>query len=149
METREEVEKLKENWMKDPCWDIEDTEGFKEYHDELLDFRHAAELEWQSKAEERIARRARVIAIDTGIVNSTVAQALCTYQEIEDQAAKQTARDLTVTTAVMAELQHAQIRATLLLAAQIQRVADAIEERSETEKAESNLDFMTKLYKVE
>lgn len=38
MKTREEVEKLKENWKKDPYWDIEETEGFEEYREELYDF---------------------------------------------------------------------------------------------------------------
>lgn len=39
MRTREEVEALKANWLKDPCWDIEDTDGFKEYAVELAGFR--------------------------------------------------------------------------------------------------------------
>lgn len=39
MKTREEVESLKANWAADPCWDIEATEGFEEYRDELIAFR--------------------------------------------------------------------------------------------------------------
>ena len=35
MPTREEIEKLKESWRRDPCWDIKDTEGFAEYREEL------------------------------------------------------------------------------------------------------------------
>lgn len=49
---REQVENLKKNWKEDPQWDIEDTEGFEEYHDELLDFRLYCEKEW---SEKRIA----------------------------------------------------------------------------------------------
>ncbi|MFX1487479.1 MAG: hypothetical protein ACFFBS_10400, partial [Promethearchaeota archaeon] len=33
--TREEIEKLKQDWMLDPFWDIEDTEGFELYRNEL------------------------------------------------------------------------------------------------------------------
>ena len=36
MKTQEEVEELKRQWRKDPCWDIYDTEGFEEYKDELV-----------------------------------------------------------------------------------------------------------------
>lgn len=36
--SNEEVERLKQNWMNDPCWDIENTEGFEAHHDELLAF---------------------------------------------------------------------------------------------------------------
>ena len=52
MKSREEVEKLKEGWYRDPCWDIEDTEGFEKYRKELLRYRHENEAEWQ-KAHER------------------------------------------------------------------------------------------------
>ena len=41
--TREEVEELKVAWMNDAIWDIEDTEGFEEYREELLAFREAAD----------------------------------------------------------------------------------------------------------
>lgn len=26
---RQDLEKLKSDWARDPCWDIEDTEGFE------------------------------------------------------------------------------------------------------------------------
>ena len=28
MKIQEEIDELKRQWEKDPCWDIEDTEGF-------------------------------------------------------------------------------------------------------------------------
>ena len=43
--TREEVEALKANWLQDPCWDIEKTEGFEEYASELLSFRMWQEVD--------------------------------------------------------------------------------------------------------
>jgi hypothetical protein len=39
MKTREEVEDLKDNWLLDPIYDLEETEGFEDYRDELLAYR--------------------------------------------------------------------------------------------------------------
>lgn len=56
--SREEIEQLKTSWEFDPCWDIEDTEGFEAHRDELRVFHlqtdlddHIAQLE---KLRERI-----------------------------------------------------------------------------------------------
>ncbi len=38
MKSREEVELLKSNWSQDPCWDIEHSEGFEDYYNELVEF---------------------------------------------------------------------------------------------------------------
>jgi hypothetical protein len=46
MGKREELELLKENWLKDPCYDIELTEGFEEFRHELYLFRIKKEKEW-------------------------------------------------------------------------------------------------------
>ena len=54
MKTRDEIEKLKSNWMDDPCWDIENTEGFEEYSNELLKFRKMAERNWKKDEDEII-----------------------------------------------------------------------------------------------
>lgn len=47
MKSREEVERLKQNWHEDSCWDIEKTEGFEDYRDELLAYRKQSEAEWE------------------------------------------------------------------------------------------------------
>jgi ribosomal protein L7/L12 len=60
VKTREEVEALKKNWLEDPCWDIEDTEGFEEFREELKHFSDLIKqeqdkmyaLKLQKKAEE-------------------------------------------------------------------------------------------------
>lgn len=54
MKTREDVEDLKHKWKQDPCWDIEETEGFEEYRDELKAFRLNTEAKWKSDQEENI-----------------------------------------------------------------------------------------------
>ncbi len=51
--TREDVEKLKEDWLKDASFDLEEEEGFEEYKDELLAFRKEHEADWAQKAEEK------------------------------------------------------------------------------------------------
>lgn len=56
--TREDVEKLKRQWKRDPSWDIETTEGYKEYHDELFQFRKEYEAERKAKREEERRRLA-------------------------------------------------------------------------------------------
>jgi hypothetical protein len=42
--TREDVEKLKADWLSDPCWDIEYTEGFDMYFEELRLFSEVRRL---------------------------------------------------------------------------------------------------------
>jgi hypothetical protein len=52
--TREEIEHLKMNWLEDACWDIETTEGFEEYKNELESYRKEMEDKW--KAQRKFAR---------------------------------------------------------------------------------------------
>lgn len=140
--TNDEIEALKQNWMKDPCWDIEDTEGFEEHKEELLAWVKEYESVRQRDAEKFIARRARFVAIETGITDSYIQQNVHTFAEIEREVKK--ALDYDDCSANT--LQAAQVHATLLLSAQIARIADVLESRSETEDANDNLEFMTKLY---
>lgn len=53
MKTRDEVEELKKNWSSDPCWDIEDAEGFEDHRAELVGFRRAKTADWE---RERICK---------------------------------------------------------------------------------------------
>jgi len=52
MKTREEVEKLKHNWLRDPCWDIYDTEGFEEYKEELTAYQKAINDKYLQRLKE-------------------------------------------------------------------------------------------------
>lgn len=56
--TREDVEKLKAGWAEDPMWDLEDTEGFEAYHDELKAFSDAKKAEWEARREEQERKHA-------------------------------------------------------------------------------------------
>ncbi len=68
--TREEVELLKTNWRCDPCWDIESTEGFEQYHDELLAYRLQYEKERQELYEKVFVARMQ----DAGITDRNLAK---------------------------------------------------------------------------
>jgi len=54
MATREEIERLKHNWVMDSCWDLEDTEGFEDHREELLDYRHRMEARWAEQKQARL-----------------------------------------------------------------------------------------------
>lgn len=45
--TRANVEKLKIQWLADPCWCLEKTEGFEEYEEELKEFADSKRKEWK------------------------------------------------------------------------------------------------------
>lgn len=73
--TRKEVEQLKADWADDPIWDIEGTEGFEAYRDELKAFSDAKRAEWDAKQEERerksmdeIQRRADALGCSAGVM---------------------------------------------------------------------------------
>lgn len=53
--TREEIEALKDDWLADGCWDIEDSIGFEEHREELLAFRKKIEKKREEamEAEEK------------------------------------------------------------------------------------------------
>jgi len=61
MPTREEVKKLKWNWQGDPCWDLEDIEGFEEHREELRKWRAKWEQIWTERKEERLLKKAEQI----------------------------------------------------------------------------------------
>lgn len=52
--TRADIDELKANWLQDPTWDIEDTEGFEAHIGELYNFR------MQTEARQRRAKRDKV-----------------------------------------------------------------------------------------
>jgi len=53
MKTPQEIEKLKNDWIYDPCWDIEDTDGFEDHREELLAFAEKQRAQWKEKNHER------------------------------------------------------------------------------------------------
>lgn len=62
--TPEQIQKLKDNWSQDPCWDIEDTEGFEAHKEELLAFRRQKEAEWEIRRIARLESQAKELGVD-------------------------------------------------------------------------------------
>jgi len=50
--TPEEIQELKDNWRRDPCWEIEDTEGFEEHREELLAYSQEMKAHWKELAQK-------------------------------------------------------------------------------------------------
>lgn len=46
---------LIKQWENDPIWDLEDTEGFEEYKEQLLAHRVRMELIWEEERQHREA----------------------------------------------------------------------------------------------
>ncbi|SIR46329.1 hypothetical protein [Halanaerobium kushneri] len=51
-EIEREIEKLKCEWAEDPAWDIEDTEGFEPFKDELLNYKRFMTRYWENKQKQ-------------------------------------------------------------------------------------------------
>jgi hypothetical protein len=52
--TKQELDDLKRSWKYDPCWDIEDTEEFGDYADELKAYRLDEEKKWTEAENLRL-----------------------------------------------------------------------------------------------
>lgn len=55
--TPRDITNLKKEWLADPIWDIEDTEGFESVREELIAFAEEQKLIWQRDHEEQVAQR--------------------------------------------------------------------------------------------
>ena len=62
--THLEIMELKAIWDRDPCWDIETTEGFEEHAEELRAYRWQKEDEWRQKWTEVVRRKADELGTD-------------------------------------------------------------------------------------
>ena len=56
--TKKAIDKLKRSWESDPCWDIEDTEGFEAHREELAKYRKEMEHKWDYERIMRIDAQA-------------------------------------------------------------------------------------------
>lgn len=140
--TNQEIEALKKNWKADPCWDIEDTKGFEDHRMELIEYRMQMQAEWITQEEERIEERARVIEIETGVIATGPAQFIKTYAEIEKEVEQGNKSGDKI------QVLSAQVRATLLLAAQTQRIADLMQCQMEDQILARESEHNVQLYTI-
>lgn len=54
MRTPEEIKKLKDQWLRDPCWDIEDADGFEDHREELAAWRAGRDQEIADKRKAHV-----------------------------------------------------------------------------------------------
>ncbi len=59
--TPEDIQALKDNWYKDPIFDIEDTEGFEAHREELLRYSIESKEHWKKLKKEKYNRLCSMI----------------------------------------------------------------------------------------
>ena len=52
----EAVSKLKLDWKSDPCYDLEDADGFEFHYDELLRYRLEQEVAWLKASNSQLRK---------------------------------------------------------------------------------------------
>ena len=68
MKTKQELDDLKANWKADPCWDIEDTEGFEEHREELLVWRKEYDKKLDDEESARLREKAMLLLCSVQVV---------------------------------------------------------------------------------
>lgn len=68
MKTREQIEDLKRQWRNDPCWDLEDAEGFEEHRYELSEYAQLMEHKWTRERLEAKLKRADQLGCSPAMV---------------------------------------------------------------------------------
>lgn len=70
--TSEAVDALKQQWLEDPCWDLEESDHFGFWKNELKAFREKQEKIWQqeheAKCNARIAKRCTELGCSPGVL---------------------------------------------------------------------------------
>jgi hypothetical protein len=126
--TPNEISELMNSWAKDPCWDIETTEGFEEHQEELLAFRKDQEAKWEAARQEKLDKRMGWIGNRNFV---SLAESIRTPEEIEavlSSLDRQMGDCGSAVAYANFQITRAQVRASLLIAIQINRVAEALEE---------------------
>lgn len=68
VKSMDDINALKRNWMGDPCWDIEETEGFEVYADELRQFRLEREAEQRGRETLRVELKTAELGINAALL---------------------------------------------------------------------------------
>ena len=76
MKSKEQIEDLKKDWLDDPCWDIEDTEGFEEHRTELQLFR----LKMENKNRRIYQKQLVFLSNKMGTQSQRLIEYLCSLE---------------------------------------------------------------------
>lgn len=68
MKTKEEVRRLKINWLSDPCFDLSLQPGFEDYRNELAEFENFHINKWADERREKINSFGQIIGIDNNFL---------------------------------------------------------------------------------
>jgi hypothetical protein len=74
--TDAEITRLKRDWADDPCWDLEETEGFEAHHAELLAFRQMRTADWAMAERARREAWATRLGIPENLILADYLRAL-------------------------------------------------------------------------
>jgi hypothetical protein len=146
--TIEEIDALKLNWIKDPCWDIEETEGFEDHREELLTFRQKIEKEAHARVDRMNEEKKDWIG-DYDPVD--LIKSITLPFEIESTLAALDHQVGDCGSAVAYanfEISRAQVRASLLIAIQLKRIAQLLEKEQTSNDAANDLRSNIALYNV-
>ena len=77
MATQEQLDELISRWKTDPCWDLEDSEGFEEHYKYLRNTRLNLEYQWESNRLAQLDDKARAIGVPG---NRTLAEYITTLE---------------------------------------------------------------------
>jgi hypothetical protein len=85
--SRADVERLKTDWFNDPCWDIEDTEGFENYYIELKAYRLGVEASYDRQWKQEIENKAKQLncSLELAIYILKLEQKFCDLVEFLEQ----------------------------------------------------------------
>jgi hypothetical protein len=146
--TVEEIDALKLNWIKDPCWDIEETEGFEEHKDELLTFRQKIEKEAHARVHRMNEEKKEWIGDHDPL---DLIKSITLPFEIESTLAALDHQVGDCGSAVAYanfEISRAQVRTNLLIAIQLKRIAQILEDKHEEDSTDISIRSMTDLYNI-
>lgn len=69
MKTKEEIDELKRDWLRDPIWDIYRTEGFEGHEAELEEYQNQIGREWQEKESARVRLKCQELSCSPELLN--------------------------------------------------------------------------------
>lgn len=91
MKSLDEIEALKNDWLKDPEWDLEEAEGFAPHKEELHAFQLENERRWEQerkdRAEAELVKKMEELGTDNRLIAGYVLRLEATIKGLEERLA--------------------------------------------------------------
>jgi tRNA U55 pseudouridine synthase TruB len=96
--TKEEIKQLKDGWVRDPCWDIEYTEGFEAHEQELREFSKKQHKVWEVSRTKDLQKKAEKMGIPGNLALAAYIESLEDWisrveKHLSDVAERETTHD--------------------------------------------------------